>query len=493
MAKRKIPKEVYKDIQPQFNKVVAYSQNADLDLICSDRTFDAWATNKEWFYMVLGDQLIKECGYVTTGLSAEQKQIEFNNFKQMVTRSNHFSSLYGKRLYDFLEKITAEEFYNNSISGIVQIYNSDGEVKILGAGTKVLRSFKHFFPSDLEHITRFFQDKASELIQNDKISGVLCLSIHPLDFLSLSENASNWRSCHALDGEYRAGNLSYMMDSSTLIAYIKSPEEKEIHRFPFLWNDKKWRNLLFFDRYHCNIMAGRPYPKASMEALDLVLEEIRKLDDCSYFTNHWNYNKVCGIKFETYDPDTQQLTTREPTPEDNINLFTYDKNRFIYDEGILYDVSKLVWKKDEEFCHYNDLLYSSTYFPYWTRGSSYSYFGREDFQIGHEVYCLYDETHIISKDSSERLICSDCLDTREHERTCWWCGSTYDEDDGYYIEARDEEICPYCFHHHVTVCSKCEEREMTEYSYINENNEVICMHCYEELPEEEKTLWHQHP
>ena len=28
------------------------------------------------------------------------------------------------------------------------------------------------------------------------------------DYLSLSENAFNWRSCHALDGEYRAGNLS---------------------------------------------------------------------------------------------------------------------------------------------------------------------------------------------------------------------------------------------------------------------------------------------
>jgi hypothetical protein len=68
------------------------------------------------------------------------------------------------------------------------------------------------------------------------------------------------------------------MDSSTLIAYIKSPEDKEITRFPFLWNDKKWRNLLFFDKYHSTIMAGRPYPKASMEALDLVLKEICKLN-----------------------------------------------------------------------------------------------------------------------------------------------------------------------------------------------------------------------
>ena len=42
------------------------------------------------------------------------------------------------------------------------------------------------------------------------MEGYLYLSIHPLDYLSISETNHGWRSCHALDGEYRNGNLSYL-------------------------------------------------------------------------------------------------------------------------------------------------------------------------------------------------------------------------------------------------------------------------------------------
>lgn len=84
------------------------------------------------------------------------------------------------------------------------------------------------------------------LIQEDKVTGILCLSIHPLDYLSLSENTYNWRSCHALDGEYRAGNLSYMMDNTTVVCYLKGEDEAELPHFPaeVKWNSKKWRMLL---------------------------------------------------------------------------------------------------------------------------------------------------------------------------------------------------------------------------------------------------------
>ena len=72
--------------------------------------------------------------------------------------------------------------------------------------------------------------------------------MHPLDYLSLSENTYNWRSCHSLDGEYRAGNLSYMMDKSTVICYLKSNDDVILSNFgpEVKWNSKKWRVLLYF-------------------------------------------------------------------------------------------------------------------------------------------------------------------------------------------------------------------------------------------------------
>ena len=93
------------------------------------------------------------------------------------------------------------------------------------------------------------------ILQEDKIEGTLCFSVHPLDFLSSSENTYNWRSCHSLDGEFCAGNLSYMADSATMICYLKSDKEEILPRFPedIPWNNKKWRVFLEaqISFYHC--------------------------------------------------------------------------------------------------------------------------------------------------------------------------------------------------------------------------------------------------
>ena len=127
-------------------------------------------------------------------------------------------------------------------------------------GAKIIKSFKHFEGNKrkLEEM----QTAASRVIQADKIEGYIYFSVHPLDFLSLSENAHNWRSCHALDGEYRSGNLNYMVDSSTIVCYVKSKEDTILPRFPedVPWNNKKWRVLLFLSDDGYSMMAGRQYP-----------------------------------------------------------------------------------------------------------------------------------------------------------------------------------------------------------------------------------------
>jgi hypothetical protein len=61
-------------------------------------------------------------------------------------------------------------------------------------------------------------------LQQNKITGRLCFSVHPLDFLSMSENNCGWRSCQALDGDFRAAALAYMIDSSTVVAYIEEED-----------------------------------------------------------------------------------------------------------------------------------------------------------------------------------------------------------------------------------------------------------------------------
>ena len=84
--------------------------------------------------------------------------------------------------------------------------------------------------------------------------------MHPLDFLSLSENTYNWRTCHSLDGEFKAGNLSYMIDSSTFIVYLRPEKTYNILlTFPntVQWNSKKWRMLMFLSDDYQMMFAGR--------------------------------------------------------------------------------------------------------------------------------------------------------------------------------------------------------------------------------------------
>lgn len=104
------------------------------------------------------------------------------------------------------------------------------------------------------------------------MTGKLCISIHPLDFLSSSENNYNWRSCHSLDGDFAVGNLSYLQDGCTAICYLKGADNVKLPNFPATvpWNDKKWRMLVHISKNKDFIFAGRQYPFFSEDALNKV-------------------------------------------------------------------------------------------------------------------------------------------------------------------------------------------------------------------------------
>lgn len=483
MAEKRIPGEIYSNIQKQFNKVVAYSQNLDIDRIHSDRTFSEWALNKYSFYKAFGDKLIYECGTVKLQLSLTEQE----NLKKKIIHwisEHYYDTTYGKRVIKFIEALSVNELFSNSLETFHTVTTYEEEVKTLSVGAKPLRAIKLIMP--YEAYVRRIQDKISEYIQKTKVEGVLCLSIHPLDFLSLSENASNWRSCHSLDGNYRAGNLSYLMDTSTIIAYIKSPVDKEIPRFPFDWNDKKWRNLLFFNKNKDIVMAGRPYPFESFAALKEVekaLKEIPQLNKAAY--SGWQYRQVSAIQTKSYNPETETFyETLHDAEEFHID---YVDNRLIYDPQ--YDsvikLQNLVWNEDRNFCHYNDLLYSSCYFPFYSHSAWAPMYCYNQFEIGHEAYCLINEDEIITKNFADRLICEKCVDEYESEwQYCDCCGRHVAET--IYVEANDCFVCEDCYREYVVGCDKCgvPVLEYTARQFANDDRRY-CINCYTQILEEE--------
>lgn len=242
-------------------KVLKHSQG--LEEVNIEPLMNSWRKAKEKFIALFDGQLIYEFpNEVQFELSEEAKKARLNEFISTVDNVYNNYELAQFLLHNF------EDFYQNRLS---KDYSCGYFGKKITKGTKIIKAFKEFERDD--EALRRLQDAASILIQENKVKGKLCLSVHPLDFLSSSENTYHWHSCHHLQGEYRAGNLSYMTDNVTIICYLKGEEQAKLPSFPedVLWNSKKWRTLLFIHPRNAYMIAGRQYPFESTSGLDYIL------------------------------------------------------------------------------------------------------------------------------------------------------------------------------------------------------------------------------
>lgn len=369
-------------IKRQVKDVIRHSQNISYPKV--DNLIDDWLVAKRDFIHYFGDEPIYRTPHkIVVDLTPEMKQNKVNEFCSML--SNTFDDC--DDLIRFIS-FNVDSFFNNILASD---YNVDGHH--IKAGIKMSKAFKDFVENESD--LYFIQTAASQVIQENKISGYLCFSVHPLDFLSSSENNYNWRSCHALDGSYRAGNLSYMLDSSTIICYLCGDKEEILPRFPATvpWNNKKWRMLLFVSDNRNALFAGRQYPFFSKTLLDKVkacLMCYTDFPDSDW--SYWHNDQINQTNFEEWDmADSRTLSYTYIPIRRQISALKH----------LITDMSEL---------HFNDLLHSSYYNPYycWDRYSV----APIHFTIGANVYCLQCGDNYI-KDHG-LMICNDCLEENEN-------------------------------------------------------------------------------
>ena len=120
----------------------------------------------------------------------------------------------------------------------------------------------------------------------------LTISIHPLDFMSMSDNTCNWRSCMswANSGCYRSGTLEMMNSNVAVVAYLESPREFRISLSEDDFYDipnKRWRSLFYV---HKNILlGGKSYPYNNKELTFIVMDMLRELVQKNL---HWDYQFI---------------------------------------------------------------------------------------------------------------------------------------------------------------------------------------------------------
>lgn len=452
-------------IKRQFKEVISYSQGIPDPQI--DSLFYRWEKAKSKFIDRFGGLIYEWPKPVEFVLDPKEKKIKAMEFINCV--SNTFDN---EQLADFLD-LNIDTFFENKVS-------NTGD-KQIPEGMKLIKAFK-FFESNKQAL-RDMQDIASQLIQENKIKGTLCFSVHPLDFLSSSENTYNWRSCHALDGEYRAGNLSYMVDETTFMVYLKGADDVCIPGFPYTvrWNSKKWRMLIHAQENDQIIFAGRQYPFSSKPGIDIVLRVYNNLiqlqDNYPFarFTHKYNEWRADYVdRYSLYDDG--------------------DKEVILEDRYLVYG-DKLIALSDVVVAgpgamNYNDVLFSTCYkYPYYAILNPHGYHSPCELRehpiiVGDEVSCLHCHNEVIT--NAETMRCDKCemdygFEINDNYGHCENCGCRIYFDDAYYVN--DEYVCDHCFNTYCFICDECGEAYYNEQKYcveIDEDTvEYFCPHCYE--------------
>lgn len=156
-----------------------------------------------------------------------------------------------------------------------------GKMLAISRGEKVMRMLGKF--AKLVHMENEFEQFRlghSRVLNTNKLKGTMCLSIHPLDYATASDNANGWNSCMSWQdcGCYRMGTVEMMNSPMVICCYLKSAQNNISFRYnhtDYEWNSKKWRAWAILDEHQC--LVNRQYPYDNDALVSFCLNWIREL------------------------------------------------------------------------------------------------------------------------------------------------------------------------------------------------------------------------
>ena len=160
-------------------------------------------------------------------------------------------------------------------------FNWNGKRVKFNKGTKVTKLFRFFVnESELDILIK----KYATIFNQKTIKGDLCLSVHPLDYFSVSDNQCGWNSCFSVyDGSYRISTTGLLTSPNTMVAYLSSEDvEYEAYNMSMTWNNKKWRTYVTMSHDQKTFHIGREYPYSNPALRQKVVEMIADLTGLEY-------------------------------------------------------------------------------------------------------------------------------------------------------------------------------------------------------------------
>lgn len=429
------------ELQKEVEGIIKYSQDYPFKLDASSLIADWHRAKQPYLDLFGGATYVRLTTNAIEAKPSESEQSEkFENFIERLDLDGYLRN--ARDGFESFLRDNKDGFFSNTV------VSARPQLKIL-EGMKLLKTFKYYF-SDI-WVIRQVQDLASRLIQDTKIYGYLYLSVDPRDYLTISENNHNWRSCHALDGEFRSGNLNYMVDDTTLVAFLSDGEQEHLSCMPEggTWFSKKWRMLIHTNAFNSVVYFNRQYPFDNDGLMNCLFNQIDR--------------RFCKSSLCMPRRDMSFKTIKCA----NGHFRDLESNKFIIDDSLIIDSSKII-----DATHgngYCDLCYSPHYAPIFSYTSD-SAFGK---------YLWGDE------DSLVNAFIETCKISVGKEAKCVRCGRNN-------IERTDSFLCDDCIveedadEDFFIVCAGCGSRIYDLSEAHGEDDEYYCHTCWESMPKQQE-------
>ena len=401
--------------QKDFEDTIVYSQAFPFDINCTN-LLKQWKSAKKKFISRDGNTIYRSTEKFTFKTDKNSNEQNFNNFLKDI-----YCYTDDANFICFLKE-NKDTFFENKVSVAWPNYN-------IPVGAKLSKSFTKFFED--KNFVKILQDIASRYMQLTQVSGYLYLSVHPMDYLTLSENAANWSSCHSLDGDYRCGNLSYMVDNTTIVAYLATNEMQHFKCLPenVKWFSKKWRMLIHINTNSDIIYYNKQYPFEHKTIFGRITDMVHQI----FFPAELRcvYDSMAFRKVETRNG---------PRTLPEVNFITEDK---------IFPASKVISSGTENSLFFNDLRHSASYLPIVDVPAGFP-IGENtmNITIGKEPCCPVCGHHN-SYMSSHNMLCNNCIHEKcaydEFYTYCAECGHRiYPSDKAYEMDGIT--VCKSCYH-----------------------------------------------
>ena len=294
-----------------------------------DKILALWNKNKQNIFDKFGQQLILE-KEVSFNKSDDDRYREYDETisetERAFLRTIRRAILnYGDNDRDNYYTIDNVFMSSNLISsryiGIPgKIEMPDGSILRINPNDKNMRLIHKLgkaYAPDQEAVFERLRINLSKITDNKIDHGTYCLSIHPLDYMTMSDNTYNWTSCMNWmedgGGCYRRGTVEMMNSPLVVVAYVRGDDELSFG-WNNSWNSKRWRNLFIIDEQGV-ITEVRAYPYHEPSLTQIGLDWLSEIfgfgetEDVVLSNDDYNAG-ICAIKVDNNEVGTIRFTTR---------------------------------------------------------------------------------------------------------------------------------------------------------------------------------------